>query len=127
MDIDNFFKEYTQSFNNLYWYSPLGEDIAIPNEKTLSLLEEIDRIMHGDLCRYTKDLLDALICFRNRFEDGKRYILRDIDELQHIVRIMEIDGIDPRINEEINCLVSKLKSSYENVCRFVQFLNFYSV
>lgn len=114
----NYFKEYVRAFNELYTY-PLSD---IPNS---SLPDSVYSVTHGNLCRYTKDLLDALVLFRNRFMEGQQHILEDIALLHALIEYEAAKKTyDYSQYENLKKLVSNLKKSYDAVCKLVETQDF---
>ena len=111
-------KEFFQVFQNLYWF-------ALDNKTNSPISEDLSRITHGNLCRYSKDLLDALVCLRNRFEQGKPYILNDIMRLNQILESPQLNNsFSQEQIEELTQLVSTLTESYESICNFAKAQDF---
>ncbi len=114
----NYFKDYIRAFSNL-------SDYALSNRSQTPLRESVYWLTHGKLCQYTKDLLDALVGFRNRFEEGKPYILKDIAYMESLLESEKAKGpSDPSEYEEIKKLVSNLRETYDAVCNLVKSQDF---
>lgn len=114
----NYYKEYAKAFQELYNFSLQNQSDSISSD-------ELSRITHGELCRYTKDLLDALVVFRQSFLHGQRYILKEIGSLQALIESDDAKNTyDPRQFEVLKKLASNLKESYDSVCNLVERYDF---
>ena len=110
----NYLRDYLRSFQDLYNY-------ALSNNSHNELSERLSAITHGNLCRYSKDLIDNLITFKQRFEHGKQFILEDISYLQDLLHSDFIkESSTPQQIESINSLLLKLQTAYNEVCSFVE-------
>ena len=111
-------KEFFDDFNKLYF------DI-LEDQSHSSVSMELSRITHGNICRYTKDLLDALVGFRNRFEEGKPYILKDIILLKQLIVSPEMTSTySPEQIDNLTQTINNLSDSYESICNFIKEQNF---
>ena len=105
MEDKKYFQDYMRSFQGLYSYS-------LSRKKDDLMAKELDKIMHGNLCRYTKDLLNALVCFRNSFEEM-------LEESKFT------SDWDPNELEVVKSLVLRLKDTYESICKIISEQDFW--
>lgn len=122
MEDKKYFQDYMRSFQGLYSYSRY----SLSCKKDDLMAKELYRIMHGNLCRYTKDLLNALVCFRNSFEEGKPFIQSDISSLQEMLEESKFTSDwDPNELEVVKSLVLRLKDTYESICKIISAQDFW--
>lgn len=107
-------KRFVTSFVELY-------DFSLSDNSHNCISEELRTITHGNLCRYSKDFLDALVCFRSRFEEGKPFILNDISRLESMVISKECtEFYDKEQLKTLVMAIACIKASYEDICRFIE-------
>ena len=110
--------DFFHAFNRLYF------DVLADKSNT-EISMEFSRLTHGSICKYTKDLQDALLCFRNRFNEGKPYILKDITALKQLLASPQIENAyTPDQIESLTTVINKLSDSYESLCKFINEQNF---